>query len=267
MARLGGCTHGGLGRPGRPRHRALGADARARRPRRRRPRGPARDPVERPAHRRAVRGDRGVGGPRPPHRAHGQPRTARLHGAEAPLAPRARAGGVRAHHADLSPEGLRPPAAHRLVGNRRRRRLGNAALRRRRALLERGDARRARASGCVAPPCARVPGRIGRDGGRHPGRRRRGRPAGRRARRRRRRVRAGIARAGYVGCRLRHASCLPCRPACTRARLLPRRARCVERDGRDALCGRLAAVAARPGGPGRAVRHARRRGRALAAGR
>ena len=42
------------------RDRAQRPDARARRPRQRRPRDPARDPLERPAHRRRVRRDRGA---------------------------------------------------------------------------------------------------------------------------------------------------------------------------------------------------------------
>ena len=45
------------------------------------------DPLERPAHRRGMRGDRGARRPRAPDRAHGQPSASRLHRAEAPLAP------------------------------------------------------------------------------------------------------------------------------------------------------------------------------------
>ena len=79
-----GAAAGGAGRP-------LGADARARRARRRRARAAPGDPLERPAHRRRVRGDRGAGRARAADRADRQPRADRLHGAEAALAAPARA--------------------------------------------------------------------------------------------------------------------------------------------------------------------------------
>ena len=74
-----------------------------------------------------------------------------LHRAEAPVAPRARAGGLRAHPLDPAAEGLRAAEALRRARDRRRRRVGDAAVRRRAAPLERRGARRARApaaSGC-----------------------------------------------------------------------------------------------------------------------
>ena len=66
----------GRGRAAR-RHRALRADARPRGARLRGPRAAAGDPLERPAHRRRVRGDRGDARARAADRADGQPRAAR----------------------------------------------------------------------------------------------------------------------------------------------------------------------------------------------
>ena len=79
--------------------RAFGADARPRRARRRAARAPSRDPVERPAHRRRVRRDRGARRLRPAPRADRQPRADRVHRAEAAVAAPARAGAVRAESA------------------------------------------------------------------------------------------------------------------------------------------------------------------------
>ena len=108
--------------------------------------------------------------PRTPDRADGQPSASRLHRSEAPLAPSPRARQLRPHLANLPAQGLRAPPSHRLVGDRRRRRLGNVALRRRRASLEPRSRRRARDPRAVAPARSRVTGRLRRDGHRHPGR-------------------------------------------------------------------------------------------------
>src|SRR5205085_213387 len=116
---------GGTGRarraPGRP-ARALGPDARARRARRGRARPPAGDPLERPAHGRRVRRDRGARRTRAADRADRKPRPHRVHSAEAPLAPPPRATGVHLHHPDLPAEGLRPPPVDRRARVRRGRR-------------------------------------------------------------------------------------------------------------------------------------------------
>ena len=74
-------------------------------------------------------------------------------------------------------------------------------------------------------------------------------------------------RARHVGRRLRHAPGSGDRRRGARACLLPRRARRLARDGRDALGGRGAPLVPGRARPGRAVRDARRRGRALGAGR
>ena len=86
------------GRP-RARHRAVGPDARPRRARRRRPPAAPGDPLERRAHAAAVRRDRGARRARAADRADRQPRADRLHRAEAPVAARARARGLRADRA------------------------------------------------------------------------------------------------------------------------------------------------------------------------
>src|SRR5262249_40486586 len=69
------------------------------------------DPLERPAHRRRVRRDRGAARPRAADRAHWQPGAARLHRAEAPLAAPPRARGVRGDQAGAAAEGLRALSA------------------------------------------------------------------------------------------------------------------------------------------------------------
>ena len=153
--------------PRRRRHRALGPDARPRRARRRRPCDPPRDPLERPAHGRRVRRDRGARRARAADRAHGEPRADGVHRAEAALAAPARARRLRAHRAHPAAEGLRPPAPDGRVGDRRLGRLGDAAARRRSAApgaTEVLDAlelpvRLAAARARVARPRRRRPGR------------------------------------------------------------------------------------------------------------
>ena len=194
----------------------------------------ARNPLERPADRRRVRGDRGDDRARPAHRAHRQPRAHRLHRAEAPLAETARARDVRAHPPRAAPQGLRAAAPHGRACDRCGRRVGDAALRRAPAGLERRGPRRARASRRVAPARARVDGD-----------RRRRRPGGGRARARRRPARAALRRARDVGSRLRGAARVPSRRPRAAARLLPCGAGHVARDGRHALRRGLAALAAR----------------------
>ena len=90
-----------------------------------------------------------------------------------------------------------------------------------------------------------MPARVAAAGVRVDRGRRRGRPGGGRARRRHRAPGPRLGRARHVGRRLRGAARLRARPAGARARLLPRRARHVARDGRDAERGRLARLAAR----------------------
>ena len=89
---LGAAARRRRGAPGRD--RALGPDARPGRARRRRPRAAPGDPVERPAHRRRVRGDRADDRARAADRADRQPRAARLHGAQAAVAAPPRARGL-----------------------------------------------------------------------------------------------------------------------------------------------------------------------------
>ena len=180
-----------------------------------------------------MRRDRGADRARAADPADRQPRADRLHGAEAALAAHARAGGVRADRARPAAEGLRPLPAHGRARDRRRRRVGHAPLRRRQPALERRGAGRARAPARVA--AARV--RVDRD-------RRRRRPGRGGARRRHRRARPALGRPRHLGRRLRRARRVPAGARGAAAHLLPRRPRHVARDGRDALGGRLAAVAA-----------------------
>ena len=204
---------------------------------------PPGDPLERPAHGRRVRGDRGS--------ASGFERLIALTGNRALTgftAPKLlwlrthEPDDLRAHRARDAAEGLRAAAADRRARDRRRRRVRHAAARRRGPALERRGARRAGARprrGCRACssrrrcPGARATGIAG--GGR------RGRPGGRRARRRRRPARAAVGRARHVRRRVRRAARVRGRPAGARARVLPRGAGRVARDGRDALGRRLAA--------------------------
>ena len=154
---------------------------------------------------------------RAPRRADRQPRARRLHRAQAAVAGRARARGLRAHRPHPAAQGLRPPQAHRRARHRRRRRLGHAALRRRRARLERRGGQGARRRPGVAAEGLRVARGHRRDPRRRAGRRRRGRPGrGRAGRRRGGRGRPGVGRA-----RARAASSSP---RWTATRTTPRRA-------------------------------------------
>ena len=211
--------------------------------------------------------DRGARRPRPPDRADREPGAPGFHRAQAPLAARARAGGLRAHRARPPPQGLRPPRAHRRARHGRRRRVGDAALRRRRAALERRGARRAGAAGGVAASGARVSRRLGETAAGIPVAAGAGDQAAGA-------LGVGVTAPGPVSVVLGTSgvvfAALPAfaaDPEARRARLLPRRAGHLARDGRDALRRRLAAVApghaSRPGD----LRRADRRGRALAAGR
>ena len=128
------------------------------------------------------------------------------------------------------------------------RRVGHAAVRRRRAGVERAAVE---ALDSPADPAARarVAGGVRADVRRRPGRRRRRRPGGGRGRRRRRRRRAGR-------CRSRSAPAAWSSPRCPRSRPTRRRActrsampcRDLARDGRDAQRGGRAALAARRDG-------------------
>ena len=99
---------------------------------------------------------------------------------EAAVAARARARRLRADRAHPAAEGLRPPAALRRAGDRRRRRLRHAALRRRAPALERRGVLGAGDRHGLAAARARVARGLGGDERRHPGRGR-GRRPGRRA--------------------------------------------------------------------------------------
>ena len=180
-----------------------------------------------------MRRDRGADRARAPDPADGQPRADRLHRPEAALAADARAGGVRADQACAAAEGLRPLPAHRRARDRRLRRVGDAAVRRRQPALERRRAGHTRATARVA--AARL--RVDRDRGRR-------RPGRGRARRRDRRARPAVRRARHLRCRLRGARRVPAGAGGAAAHVLPRRARHLARDGRDALGGRGAAMAA-----------------------
>ena len=186
-------------------HRAVGPDARPRRARRRRrarcaPRSSGTTGARR---RSATRSSERIGFERL-RRADRQPRAGRLHRAQAAVAGRARARGLRAHRPHPAAQGLRPPQAHRRARHRRRRRLGHAALRRRRARLERRGGRGARRRPGVAAEGLRVARRHRPDPRRRAGRRRRGRPGrGRAGRRRRGRGRPGVGRARHQRRRLR----------------------------------------------------------------
>ena len=239
----------GARRGRRRRDRPVGPDARPRRARRRRAGAAPGDPLERPAHRRPVRGDRGAHRAPGPDRGHRQPRADGLHRPEAAVAARARARRLRADRAHPAPQGLRPPAPVRRAGDRRRRRLRHAAVRRRAPALERGGLLGARDRHGLAAARARVARGLGRDERRHPGRRRRRRPGRRGARRRGRRGgRAAVGRARHLGRRVLRAARVRRRRGGARARVLPRRARDLARDGRDALGRGVAGVAARRGG-------------------
>ena len=147
----------------------------------------------------------------------------------------ARAGGVRAHPLDPAAEGLRAAEALRRARDRRRRRVRDAALRR-------------RATGAGARRCStalEMPGEWLPPVYESPEIARRRRPGGRGARRRRHRARSGLGRARDVGVVFGAARALRGRPRGARARLLPRGSRHLARDGRDALGRGLAAVAAR----------------------
>ena len=89
-------------------------------------------------------------------RADRQPGAHRVHRAEAPLAPPARARDVRADPPHPAAEGLRPAPADRRARDRRRRRLGDAPLRRRRPPLVDGGLRGARDPARLAAARARV---------------------------------------------------------------------------------------------------------------
>ena len=161
VARRGGRARGAR-RARRRGHRALRPDARPRRPGRCRPRPAARDPLERPAHGRRVRRDRSAPRPRAARRSDREPRSDRLHGAEAPLAAPKRPRGLPPDREGAPAQGLRAPAPDGRSGHGRGRRVGDTALRRRREALERRDARGAGGAGRMASGRARVARGLGR---------------------------------------------------------------------------------------------------------
>ena len=240
------------------RDRPLGPDARPRRARRSRAGRPARDPLERPAHGRRVRRDRGAHRARAADRAHRQPGADGLHGAEAPLAPPPRAArrtaGSHGSCCRRTTCGCGSRASGRPTSPTRRARSCSTspAARWSTEVLDALDL-----DPSILPPLLEspevsgttiacddlspgIPGCGGRGGLRRGGARGRDRPAG-----------AALDRDGHVGRRVRGAARVRERPAGARARVLPRRAGPVARDGRDALGRGLAAVAARPARPGR----------------
>ena len=160
-----------------------------------RPRHPPGDPLERSTHRPRVRRDRGADRLRAPGRADGKPCAHGVHRPEVAVAAQPRAGDVRAHPPRAAAQGLRPAAAHRRARHRRRGCIGDAAVRRSRAALER------RGAGGPGPACrlAAPRPRVDRD-------RRRRRPGGGRARRRGRPSGAAVDRARH----LRVSSSGPC---------------------------------------------------------
>ena len=133
-----------------------GPDARQRLSRRR-PQGPAaRAALERPAHRRAVCRDRIQGRrARGADRAGRQPRPHRLHRAQDPLGPPARAEGLRQDEAHPAAQGLHPLSHDRRIRHRSQRRQRHAAAGRRQPHLVRqaaraaGDRQGAAARGCT----------------------------------------------------------------------------------------------------------------------
>ena len=191
-----------------------------------------------------MRRDRGARRLRPPGRADRKPRADGLHGPEAAVAAEARARDLQADRARDAAQGLRAAAADRGAGDRRRRRVRDAVAGRGAAALERRGALDPRGRPGVAADRARVAGRLRPHERRGRGRGGRRRPGRGRARRRRRPAGAAERGHGHVRRRLRRAARIPRRPAGPRPRLLPRRARRLAPDGRDALGRGLAGVAA-----------------------
>ena len=167
---------------------------------------------------------------------------------------------------DHAAEGLRAAAAVRRARDRRRGRVGHAAVRRRAAALERRGARGAGDPARVAAARARVRRGV-RDA-------RRTACRSRRARATRRRARSASARSSPARPRWCSAPPASCSARSTPTAPTRRRActcsatRCPDalaRDGRDALRRRLAAVVPRHARAGRRVRRAARGGGALGA--
>ena len=215
--------------PARAGHRAVRADARARRARRART-APLRPAILWNDGRTQAQCDEIEErvGPRAADRADRQPRAGRLHRAQAAVAARARARGLRADRARAAAQGLRAPAALRRARDRRHRRVGHAAASTSRSAA--GATRCSRRSSSTRRGCRAAvesPEVAGRDA-----RRRARSPAG-----------AGDQAAGalgvgvvaeggpasvvlgHLGRRVRRARPLRGRPRGARARLLPRRAR------------------------------------------
>ena len=226
-------------------------------PRRGGPGAAAGDPLERPAHGRRVRRDRGADRPRAADRADRQPRADRVHGAEAALAPPARAGGLRAHRATCCcPRTTCSCASRASTPSTSADASGTLCS------TSRGGAGRTRSatrsrSRRVAP--AVVPRSSGRT---------RRRPGQARATSRRRSASASIEAgapvggARHLGRRARRPAGVPRRAAGARPRLLPRRAGTWEAMGVMLSAAGLAALVPRRVGARRALRPARGRGRA-----
>ena len=266
-----GGARGAARRAGTPaRDRALGPDARARRARRPRPRAAPRDPLERPAHRRRVPRDRGDRRARAADRADRQPRPAGVHRAQAAVAAPPRARGLARDGAGDAAQGLRPAAAVRRARHRRLGRLGDAAARRRRAALERRCSTRSSSTPRILPAVLESPAVSGtaRIGGTDV-------PvaagAGDQAAGA---LGVGVARPGALsvvlgtsGVVFAAGDTLRGRPAGPGARLLPRPARQLARDGRDAVGRGLAGAGRATCWPRDRLRRSAGRRRGLAAGR
>ena len=231
-------------------HRVVRPDARPGGAGRQRRRHPPRDPVERPENTSGVHGDREHDRARTADRADRQPRADRLHRAEDPVAQAPRTGELRTHREHPPAQGLRPPPPDRRARHRRLGRLRDAPARRREPQMERrGPRGRSRSTRPGSRPALESPTVSGQTDRRHTRRCRRRRPGRRRARRRRRPARTGVGGARHQWRRVRRARRVRRRPAGARPRVLPRGARQMARDGRDAVRRRLALLAARRHGP------------------
>ena len=248
----------GLDRPdrgGRRGGRADRPDAWPRPARRRRPGPPAGHPVERSADVRRMRCDPRRARSRTADRHHRQRRADRVHGAEARLGPRPRAGALAPGGARPAAQGLPAPAADRRARHGQGRRLGHAAVRPGRARLVRRGPVGARDPARLA--AADVRGSAGHRRGHRPGRRRdraarrdagrgrRRRPGGQCGRRRGRVAGNDGAVARDVGRRLRRDRPAVIRATRARPRVLPRGPGSLAPDVGDAVRGRQPALVPR----------------------
>ena len=202
-------------------------------------------------------------------RDHRQRRADRIHGAEAGVGPRPRAGDLAAHRTRPPAQGLRAAVSHRRPRDGQGGRCRHPAVRSRRAdLVTRGGGCIENRSGLVAAHVRGSRNDRGRVrgggsshgfGGRHARRGRRWRPVCERRW-------CGCCQPGVdgsvarnVGCRLRGNRPTAVRAAWPRPRVLPRGAGAVAHDVGDALRCREPALVPRHARTGRGVRRARER--------